>query len=228
MVRFVFLDLDDTLLDFHRAEAAAMTKTLTALELPADEAVLRRYSEINAAQWRRLETREITRAEVLTGRFDRLFAELGVARSSAQAQALYETALSRGHWFIPGAEALLETLAPLYELYLVSNGNLRVQTGRLESAGIAPYFREIFISELIGADKPQPEFFARCFARIPDFDRAQAVLVGDSLTSDILGGRNAGIRSVWFNPQRRPPRADIPADYEIAALDELPALLRRL
>ena len=91
-----------------------------------------------------------------------------------------------------------------------------------------PLFSHLFISEEIGANKPGKAFFDACFAAIPDFDLAQAVIVGDSLTSDVRGGRNAGLRTIWFNPQGKPARADIPADYEIRALGELPALLEKL
>ena len=228
MIRWVLLDLDDTILDFHRAEAAAIRKTLTALGAPATDDVIARYSEINAAHWRRLETGELTRAEVLTGRFRVLFSELGLPCDPHRTQAIYEAHLSRGHYFIPGAEALLDALYGDYELYLVSNGNAVVQAGRLKSAGISRYFREIFISEEIGADKPQKAYFERCFARIPGFDPAQAILVGDSLTSDILGGKNAGVRTCWFNPHHRTQNAAVTPDYEIDALDQLPPLLKRL
>lgn len=228
MIRFVLLDLDDTILDFHRAEAAAISKTLSQLGMEPSAAVIRRYSEINAAHWRRLETGEITRQQVLTGRFHQLFSELGAAADPEQTQRIYEGHLSRGHYFIPGAEALLETLYPRYALYLVSNGNAAVQAGRLGSANISHYFRDMFISERIGADKPSREFFARCFSRIPDFDPADAILVGDSPTSDILGGKNAGVKTCWFNPSGRPPHPTICPDYEIRALAELPDLLAKI
>lgn len=228
MIRFVLLDLDDTILDFHRAEAAAIAKTLSAQGIEPTEAVKRRYSEINAAHWRRLETGEITRREVLTGRFRQLFAELGVPGDPEETQCVYEGHLSRGHYFIPGAEALLESLYPRYDLYLVSNGNAVVQEGRLKSANISRYFKDMFISEKIGADKPSREYFDRCFARIPGFDPAQALIVGDSPTSDILGGINAGVRTCWFNPGRRPQHPTISPDFEIQTLAELPDLLQKI
>ena len=96
----------------------------------------------------------------------------------------------------------------------------------MRDSGIAHYFQDIFISERIGADKPKKEFFDRCFARIPGFDRAQAMIIGDSLTSDIRGGNNAGIQTCWFNPKHKPRRPDIHVDYEIDALMELPQLLK--
>lgn len=228
MIRFVLLDLDDTILDFHRAEALAVSRTLSEIGVEPTEATVRRYSEVNAAHWRMLERGEITRHEVLTGRFRQLFSELGVERDPEQTLRIYESHLSRGHFFIPGAEALLETLSKRYALYLVSNGNRTVQKGRLESAQIGRYFKDIFISQDIGADKPNKLYFDRCFARIPYFDPAQAILVGDSPTSDILGGVNAGVRTVWFNPHRRPPHPEIRADYEIDDLAQLPPLLEIL
>ena len=167
MLKTIFLDLDDTLLDFHKAEAAALTKALTALDVPPTPAVIARYSAINAQQWRLLEEGKFTRDEILTRRFDILFRELGVERSSALARRTYEQFLGQGHIFIPGAEELLKALAPRYALYLVSNGTAAVQAGRIASAGIAPYFKEIFISEAMGLHKPQKAFFDACFASNP-------------------------------------------------------------
>ena len=224
----VFLDLDDTLLDFHQAEAAAITKTLRALDVEPTAETVARYSAINAGLWRRLEEGSITRPRLLVERFERLFAELGVERSPERARGLYEGFLSQGHWFIPGAPQLLEVLYPRYDLYLVSNGNVRMQNGRLDSAGIRPYFKDIFVSETIGVNKPSKAFFDYCFAAIGDFDRERAVIVGDSLTSDILGGLNAGLKTCWFNPQGKPGREDIRPDYEIRALAELPPLLETM
>lgn len=225
MIQFVFLDLDDTILDFHKAEALALSDTLRVLEIEPTEDRLALYSQINAAQWRRLERGELTRAEVLTTRFRLFFEQIGVQRSCEEAQRAYEARLSQGHFFIDGAIEMLDALSEKYQLYLVSNGNLTVQRGRLQSAAISHYFREMFISEQIGADKPSKAFFDRCFARIPQFHPARAIIVGDSLTSDIRGGINAGIRTCWFNPNGLPSADDLKADYEIASLKELAPLL---
>ena len=224
----VLLDLDDTILDFHRAEAAALSKTLRELGLEPREEILRRYSDINRRQWERLEEGKQTREETLIRRFEILFAEYGLHASGPEARDRYEEHLAVGHFFVPGAEELLEALYGRYELYIVSNGTPKVQAGRIASAGIARYFEKIFVSEELGAVKPSAEFFARSIGRIPGFDRNRALLVGDSLSSDIRGARNAGIRSCWFNPYGAPPRADIPADFEIRTLAELPPLLARL
>ena len=225
MLKTIFLDLDDTLLDFHKAEAAALARALTQLGVDPAPAVIARYSAINAQQWQLLEEGKFTRDEILTRRFDILFRELGVEVSSALARQTYEGFLGQGHAFIPGAEDLLKALARRYDLYLVSNGTAAVQAGRIASAGIAPYFKEIFISEAMGLHKPQREFFDACFAAIPGFCRQEALIIGDSLTSDIRGGNNAGIRTCWFNPQGKPRPADIHVDYEVSALSQIPPLL---
>lgn len=229
MIKYVFLDIDDTLLDFGRAEAQAIKTTFERIGIPATPEVIKRYSEINSRQWGLLEKGVLTREQVLVSRFDILFEELGIKNvPSEMAQASYEYLLGIGHYFVDGAPEMLEELRDKYELYVVSNGTASVQDRRIKSAGIAPYFKRIFISERIGADKPSKEFFDAVFSEIDGFDRARAIIVGDRLTSDILGGINAGVRTCWFNPNAQPRDPEIPADYEIRALSELPELLKKL
>lgn len=228
MIRYVLFDVDDTLLDFGKAEAAAIRKTFERIGISVTDELIRRYSEINAQQWSRFEKGEITREKLLTERFDILFSELGINVPSEMAQASYEYLLGIGHYFVDGAEELLEALKDKYELYIVSNGNASVQDRRLKSAGIIPYFKDIFISERVGFNKPSAEFFEACFERIPGFEKDKAVIVGDRLSSDILGGINAGVKTCWFNPRGDAPDPDIPADYEIKHLNELPALLESI
>lgn len=228
MIKFVLLDIDDTLLDFGKAEAAAIRKTFNHIGIPVSDELIRRYSEINDMQWKRLEKGELTREQVLVHRFDILFDELGLKIPSEMVQATYEYLLGVGHYFIDGAEELLKALYGSYELYIASNGTANVQERRIKSADIGKYFNGIFVSEHIGYDKPRKEFFDSCFAQIPDFDKEKAIIVGDRLSSDILGGINAGIKTCWFNRKNDAPDPEIPADYEIHSLAELPALLERI
>ena len=188
MIEFLFLDLDDTILDFQKAERLALAKTLESFGLPPTDTVLARYHEINREHWERLERKELTRQQVLVGRFAALFAEMGLSAQAEQVARAYEENLSQGHYFLPGAEEALKSLSKKYKLYLASNGTARVQAGRLKSAGIIPYFQEIFVSEEMGYNKPDPAYFDACFARIPGFRKERAMMVGDSLTTDILGG----------------------------------------
>ena len=226
-VKLLF-DLDDTILDFHTAERAALSGAFDAFGIEYDAETLRRYSEINLSCWEQLELGTMTREEVKYTRFERLFGEKGIDASASEVQDEYETRLGRGHYFVPGAPELLERLYGKYEMYLVSNGMAAVQAGRLESAGISHYFKDIFISETIGADKPSKEYFERCFALIPGLEKSRTMIVGDSLTSDIRGGLNAGIRTCWYNPRGKEPRDDIRAEFSICSLLELPELLERI
>lgn len=227
-MKYLFFDLDDTLLDFHKAEAWALRQALRRSGVEPTDAIAARYSEINQSQWELLEEQKITRQQVLVRRFQLLFQELGVNASCEKTQKCYEHMLAKGHDFMPGAQELLETLKGKYEMYLVSNGTAMVQDARLRDSGIEPYFKGIFISERVGVDKPQEEFFDRSFAAIPVFDPGQAMIIGDSLTSDIRGGNNAGIQTCWYNPKHKPRRADIHVDYEISELMALPKLLDTL
>ena len=221
----LLLDLDDTILDFHRAEAIAIRATLTQLGIKADETTVKRYSEINRLHWEMLEKKLITRRQVLIGRFGMLFDELGIEADPDGAQKIYEKRLGTGHFFMPGAEETLEMLYGRCRMFICSNGTYSVQEGRIASAGISKYFENIFISEKIGHNKPDRKYFDYCFSQIAGFSEELALIVGDSLSSDIQGGINAGIKTCWFNPGKKQQRPEIRPDYEIDRLEELPALI---
>ncbi len=218
----VLFDLDDTLFDFHRSEAAALSKTLSDNGVEPTPEMISLYSKINKSQWELLEKKEITREQVLYRRFELFFAELGLSCDPKSIQQGYETALSQSWFYLDGAEELLEEFSKKYRLFAVSNGTARVQDTRIALSGIEKYFEKIFISERIGANKPDAVFFDRCFDIIGDLDRCDCFIVGDSLTSDILGGKNAGIMTVWYNLHALPRDPEIIPDYEIPSLDMLP------
>lgn len=224
MVEFLFLDLDDTILDFHKAERIALSKTLQELGLEPTEEVLSRYHAINKWHWEQLEQGKLTRDEVLVNRFGALFREMGREVEPQLCARTYEKNLSVGHYFLPGAEEAVERLSKKYRLFLASNGTASVQKGRMTSANLYRFFEQVFVSQEIGFNKPAKEYFDACFARIPGFDREKAMIVGDSLTSDIRGGINAGIRTVWVNPEKKSCGETKP-DYEIESLSQLEGLL---
>ena len=227
-MEFLFLDLDDTILDFHKAERLAISRTFRSFGLEPTDQVLERYHVINRQHWERLERGELTRDQVLTGRFQMLFEELGIP---AQPQAVakgYEHNLGLGHYFLPGAKEALDALRGKYRLFLASNGTASVQHSRLTSAGLYPYFEKVFVSQALGANKPSRAFFDACAAQIPGFDPRKALMVGDSLTSDILGGINAGMKTCWVCPPEAQGRPDIVPDYRIEALSQLPELLESI
>ena len=228
MIKNILLGLDDTILDFHKAEKIALSTTLKKIGIEPTDEILSLYSTINLKHWKLLEEGKLTRHEVLHHRFTELFEKIGVNGDCYEAQKIYEWELGTGHYFLEGAEALLDTLYKKYDLYLASNGTDIVQTRRIASANIGHYFKELFISQRLGYDKPSTEFFRRAFEKIDGFKKEETVIIGDSLTSDILGGINAGIKTVWFNPHGNTAPDTIQPDYVVASLGEIPQLLEKI
>lgn len=227
MIEYVFLDLDDTILDFGATERKSIARLLETVGVPPTEEIIHRYHVINLEHWKRLERGEITRAQI-SNRFDVLFGELGVNVSTPECEKMYRQFLSEGNDVLPGAPETMACLRQKYRLFAATNSTAMVQAGRLARTGLGDYFEKIFVSEEVGVNKPNAEFFRRAFAQIEGFDPAKAIMVGDSLTSDILGGINAGIRTCWVNFAGRQGREDIRPDYEIQSIAQLPELLGKL
>ena len=228
MIEFLLLDLDDTILDFHMQEHFAIRKTLSAVGVEPTDDVCDLYSKINLRHWKMLETGEMTREKLAWHRFLELFEALEVEADPHKTAQLYWENLATGHYFLPGAEEAVKALAKKYKLYMVTNGTASVQHSRIASAGLAPYFAGIFISQEIGADKPAKAYFESCFAQIPSFAQEKAMIIGDSLSSDIRGGKNAGIATCWINPKGKIAPAENKPEYEIKSITELEALLETL
>lgn len=228
MIEFLFLDLDDTILDFHKQEAVAIRKTFEAVGVEPTEEACALYTQVNLRYWKMLELGEITREELTWRRFAELFEILGATADPLLTGNLYADFLAEGHYFLPGAEDAVKSLAKKYKLYIASNGTASVQEKRLTSAGLYPYFCEVFISQNIGANKPNKGFFDACFAQIPGFDPQKAMIVGDSISSDIRGGKNAGIYTCWVNPKGKAVSPENKPDFEIKSIAELEELLETL
>ena len=224
MIEFLFLDLDDTILDFHKAERIAISKTIGEFGVEPTEEVLTLYHDINKWHWEQLELGTLTREEVLVNRFGVLFERLGKEVDATKCARAYEHNLSIGHYFLPGAEEAVDALSKKYRLFLASNGTATVQKGRMTSANLYRFFETVFVSQEIGYNKPSKAYFDACFATLSDFDKEKAIIVGDSLSSDIKGGINAGIRTVWVNPEHK-DCGEIKPDYEIESISQLEALL---
>lgn len=227
MIKNILFDLDDTILDFKRAEAAALSKTLIKFGVEPTQYIISQYSKYNISQWKRLELGEITREQVKVNRYKLLFDELGLDLSPEDVTADYEENLCCEHYFIDGALEAIQALYKDYDLYIVSNGAKRVQDGRLNGAGILKYFKGVFISEVVGYEKPSSQFFEYCFSQISDFKREETIIIGDSLSSDIKGGINAKIKTVWFNPHRIKNTTALKPDYEINSLSQIKEILKR-
>ena len=228
MIKNIFLDLDDTILDFHRGEREAITETLEHFGVGVTDELIARYRAFNRSCWEALERGEMERDDVLTRRFELFFESVGKRASATEVQAYYEVKLSEGCYFLEGAEELLGELSGKYRLYITSNGTAFVQDRRIKASGIAGYFDGIFISERMGAHKPSAEFFDACFAQMDEPERESTVIVGDSLTSDILGGINAGIHTCHYTLGREIEYTDIKPEYSARYLYEIPEIIGKI
>lgn len=216
------LDADETLFDFRRAEREALSKVFAAHGFPFGEGVLEQYREINEALWRALERGETTKDQLQVERFVQLFQQIGHTADPEQiGREEYPAALAEGNFLLPDALDVCRELSRTSTLYLTTNGITRVQKQRLRESELASYITDIFVSEEAGAAKPQKAYFDYVFLQIGLKDRSQALIVGDSLTSDIAGGASAGIDSCWLNPGGRPRRGGIAPVWEIRSLREL-------
>lgn len=228
----LLLDADNTVLDFFKCEKMALTSCLRSRGLPTDDETVRMYSRINDSQWKRLERKEITRREVLLGRFRIFFSRLGYDGDPERMQADYNAALAGESHLMEGALEVCRDLSAEYDLYFITNGNSYNQHKRIDPSPVRPFLRDVFISEELGADKPSPEFFKKVEARILEqtghFEKKEILLVGDSLSSDIAGGNRFGVDTCYLTLGR----TEIPEDpslrptYVIRDIRELPELLK--
>lgn len=223
--KFLLFDADRTLLDFAASEKKALAKTFAEYHLPFTDAVYQWHLVNNAKLWQDYEKGLIDRHTVLYTRFVRLFAQFGYGGDGVAFEDSYRHNLDHACEVFPEVPEVVQTLSKAHDLYIVTNGVASTQEIRIADSGLKPYLKDIFISERLGSQKPQKEFFDQCFARIPDFDPKLAIIIGDSLTSDIKGGNNAGIETCWFNPHGEENHTDAKVDYEIRSLKELYALL---
>lgn len=206
----ILFDADETLLDFRRSEREAVAEAFACLGVAVDNDMLDEYSRINAALWKKLERKEIEKSVLLYKRFEIFFDKYGF-RADAKAMAKeYLRTLSQRAYLLNGAEKLCERLSGKARMYIVTNGVRANQESRLSKCGLLKYFDGVFISEATGFEKPQVEFFEYVAERIPDFSKDRAIIVGDSLSSDIKGGINFGIDTCWYAPSG----ADAPEDIK--------------
>ena len=223
MIDVILWDVDGTLLDFLAAEQAAMAHFGLG---PLTPERLARYSALNRVYWQRLERGELTKPQVLVGRFREFFAGEGLSPDLARPfNARYQEKLGDTVRFQDGADKLVARLRGRVRQYAATNGTRVAQERKLRRSGLDRQLDGVFISELLGAEKPSPAFFDQVLAAIGPVDRRRVLMVGDSLTSDMAGGLGAGLRCCWYNPQRLPAPPDLALDYVISDLNEVEGLL---
>lgn len=223
MINTILWDVDGTLLDFIAAEKAAIKTLFKEFNLgECSDEMIKRYSEINKTCWQRLERGEITKQEVLVGRFKEFFASEGLDSSIAEEfNSLYQLRLGDTIVYHDDSLEIIRSLRGRARQYVVSNGTVEAQSKKLRLSGLGELMDGIFLSEHIGIEKPNIEFFDRVFEEIEPADRSRVMIVGDSLTSDIQGGNNAGIITCWYNPQGDKAPDKYRIDYEISDLHQI-------
>ena len=227
--KFLLFDLDHTLLDFDVAEDVALSHLLKEEGVEDIQTYKDYYVPMNKTLWKDLELKKITKQELVNTRFAKLFAHFGIEKDGAYLAERYQFFLSKQGQIFPGVEDLLKKLIHQgFELYAATNGITYIQTGRLEQSGIAPFFKEIFISEQLHTQKPDAAFYEKIGARIPNFDKNHALMIGDSLTADIQGGNNAGIDTIWYNPHHLENKTQAQPTYEVHSYIDLLNCLGKL
>ena len=226
-IQVLLWDVDGTLLDFHAAEKVAIQTLFREFSLgECTEEMLRRYSGINRMYWERLERGEITKPQVLLGRFEEFFRQEGIDPNIAPAfNDRYQVALGDTIVHRDDSLTIIKTLRGKVKQYAVSNGTIVAQTKKLRLSGLGEEMDGIFLSEELGVEKPNIGFFQKVFSAIDPVDRDQVMIIGDSLTSDIRGGNNAGIKTCWYNPGGAKNTEGVTVDHEISDLHEIFSLI---
>lgn len=223
MISTILWDVDGTLLDFIAAEKAAIKTLFGEFNLgQCSDEMIKRYSEINKTYWQRLERGEITKQEVLVGRFKEFFKSEGIDISVVEEfNSLYQLRLGDTIVYHDDSLEIIKSLQGRVRQYVVSNGTVEAQSKKLRLSGLGELVDGIFLSEHIGVEKPNIAFFDKVLEEIKPADRSSILIVGDSLTSDIQGGNNAGIVTCWYNPlgDKAPDKYRI--DYEISDLHQI-------
>ncbi len=222
----LLMDADDTIFDFPKCEYAALKNALTDCGYEFSDEICTRFSSINAALWKKFEVGEITRAELRVRRFKELIEQCfkhiaGDMTECKTAADQYVKRLAEQAVLIDGAVEALAALSKRYDIYIITNGLKPVQEGRFALAGLDRFVRKAYISDAMGAQKPSAEYFDMVLDDIPEKDRSKILVVGDSLTSDMKGGRNAGLDTCLYDPKGRVAMPNDLCDYRITDLNEL-------
>ena len=217
MIKTILWDVDGTLLDFGKAEEYGIRKCFEIFSLgECTDEMLSRYSLINKKYWEMLERGELTKPQVLRGRFEEFFRTEGIDFSKIDDFNLeYQYRLGDKVFFSDNALETVRFFKGRVRQYAVTNGTFVAQNRKLSQSGLDKIFDDVFISDEIGFEKPSVEFFNAVEEKIGKFNSQETMIIGDSLTSDIRGGNNADILCCWYNPEGDKPETNLKIDYEI-------------
>lgn len=221
----LLMDADGTLFDFLKAEKTALVRTLQKFSLPHNDIWVNTYSNINDSLWKALERGEITKDALRLERFRRLLVHFSVNGDVGAIAQCYTDELSHGTFLLPGAMDVCRELSKVCRLFIITNGIKEVQSRRFAGSGLSPYFEKCYISDSVGFEKPDVRFFEHVMADIPGFEADKALVVGDSLTSDILGANRAGLDCCWLRAVGKSVPDTVHVEYCIEDIRELPGVL---
>ncbi len=230
---FLF-DLDQTLLDFHASEYKALGIVLESNGLSFSDEIYQAFKAYNKSLWLDLEKGTITRPELFTKRFRFIFEQCEGDATNLDPLKINDDfiqTMSVNGVLMDGALEFLRRVKesiPDSRIYIASNGATINAKGRIASTGLDKYIEYLFISEDMGVTKPDAEFFDICLNRIAE-PGTSCIMIGDSLTSDMMGAKNASIDSVWFMPSGNVEQSMIEYDINYAAYsyDELYLILAK-
>ena len=221
----VLIDIDDTIFDFRKSASSAIKKAATEYNIKITEEMLEKYFEINVVLWQDYENGKIPKSYIFENRFNMLFKDFNINIIGTDFEDKFQKYFKTEYVFIDGAKDFLKYLSSKYAIYAASNSTYDSQIHRLKSAGVLGYFKDVFISDVAGAQKPTKEFFDYCFKNIPNVKKEETILIGDSLSSDIQGANNAGIKCCWFNESGKHCAEVQKYDYEIDKLSKIKDIL---
>ena len=229
MIKVILWDVDGTLLDFGAAEKVAIRQCFASHDMgECTDEMLGRYIVINRKYWEALERGELTKPEVLVGRFREFFETEGLPVEKAESfNEEYQVRLGDTVVFCDNALELIQKYKGQIKQYAVTNGTKVAQDRKLKNSKLDTLFDGIFISDVLGVEKPNKEFFDKVFEVIGTYEPGEVIIVGDSLTSDIKGGNNAGILTCWYNPKKMEHTKDVNVDFDITNLWEIEQILQK-
>jgi len=224
-VKHLIFDLDHTLWDFDRNSKLAYAQIFDELDLGLDlERFITVYEPLNLKFWRRFRESEITKEELryqrLKSTFDNCSFSVEDELINQIADAYLEYLPNYNHLF-PDCIEVLEQLRKHYEIHLLTNGFEEVQMRKLKESKLSHLFTVVLTAERAGFKKPDYRIFEMVVKEI-SAAKKECVMIGDSLEADILGARNAGLNTVWFNNTGKSGGGGL----EISSLKELLAIFK--
>ncbi len=224
--KILLFDLDDTLLDFRTTEKETLKKLFYALGYLFTEEIEREFNKINTHLWKEYIDGKIEIQEAFYKRFKILFKKIGIEKNERIVEKIHKKIFVSENHIIEGAFEVCEKLSKKYDMYVTSNGLKNLQEERLIKSGLSRFFKKIYTSDELGATKPATRFFEKILKELHVIDTKEILLIGDSLSSDIVGGKNAKIDTCWFNPRKTKNNLQVNPNYEIQNLKELLNILK--